>query len=66
MYYHITLKAIQIDSIMRIFRVFKKNIEIDLQIMARPIFDRKIDHDDWWFSQNRTEGMSSIRKLMVD
>ena len=51
---------------MRIFRVFKKNIEIDLQIMARPIFDRKIDHDDWWFSQNRTEGMSSIRKLMVD
>jgi hypothetical protein len=26
----------------------------DLQIMARLIFDRKIDHDDWWFSQNIT------------
>jgi len=39
---------------MRIFRVFKKNIEIDLQIIARLILDRKIDHDDWWISQNIT------------
>jgi hypothetical protein len=50
---------------MRIFRVFKKNVEIYLQIMARPILDRKIDHDDWWISQNITI-LSNYIKSYID